>query len=66
MRELRDVSAPSAPVRAACTLRAMMTQVTMTRTKMTAAPRNVSKIVPAGGLSKGDEPESCGGGELDA
>lgn len=59
VRELREPSASGLTVRAECTLRATMMQLMMTRTEMTVTPRMASRIVPAGGLSKGGEFEGC-------
>lgn len=60
VRELREVSVRRAPVRVACNFRVIMMQLMMTRTETAVTPRMASRIVPAGGFSKGDEPEGCG------
>lgn len=59
VRELREPPASGPTVRTECTLRAIMMQLTMTRTEMTVTPRMASRMVPAGGLSKGGEFEGC-------
>lgn len=65
VRELREPPASGPTVRTECTLRAIMMQLTMTSTEMTVTPRMASRIVPAGGLSKGGEFEGSVDGSVD-
>lgn len=41
-----------------------MTQLMMTKTAMTMTPRMASRIVPAGGLSNGDDELECCGDDM--